>query len=238
MKILLLSDIHANYPALSAVIQKFHPESFDTICNCGDSLVYGPFPNETIQWLQKYNVYSILGNTDRKVKKLLKGKSFKKPRKAEKRIMYTWTADQLTPSSQKYLLSQKKTCSLFFKRFSLFLFHGSPDHPNEFLFPDTDIVRFQHLAHSFPDSIIVTGHSHCPYYKQINTTHFVNPGSVGRMFDSNPAASCAIINISNKLFKVTHFRIPYQIQDTVDGIEAAGLPDIYKLMYQFGQKLN
>ncbi len=220
MKILLLSDIHANYPALRAVSQKFHPELFDAICNCGDSLVYGPFPNETIQWLQKYNVYSILGNTDRKVKKLLKGKSFKKPGKAEKRIMYTWTADQLTRRSQKYLLTQKKSCTLRFEPFPLFLFHGSPDHPNEFLFPDTDISRFQQLALSFPNSIVATGHSHCPYYKPIHSTHFINPGSVGRMFDSNPTASCAIVNISKKCIEVKHFRIPYQIQDTVDGIEA------------------
>jgi len=58
------------------------------------------------------------------------------------------------------------------------------------------------------------------------------------MFDSNPAASCAILNITKNFLKVTHFRVNYKIQDTKDGIEAAGLPMIYKLMYQLGQKLN
>ncbi len=238
MKILLLSDIHANYPALKAVGEQFPPESFDMICNCGDSLVYGPFPNETIQWLEKYHVYSILGNTDRKVKKLLKGKSFKKPGKAEKRIMYTWTAKQLTDRSKKFLLAQKRTCKLSIKAIPLYLFHGSPDHPNEFLFPDTDIIRFQELAHSFPNSIIITGHSHSPYYKQVASTHFINPGSVGRMFDSNPAASFAILSLKKQSVNVTHFRIDYQIEDTTDGIAAAGLPEIYQLMYKSGQKLN
>ena len=104
MKILLISDIHANYPALKAVVDYFSGEHFDTICNCGDSLVYGPFPNETLSWLEANNVHSIVGNTDRKVIKLIKGKTFKKPSKEEKRIMYDWTADQLTSSSKKYLL--------------------------------------------------------------------------------------------------------------------------------------
>lgn len=238
MKILLLSDIHANYPALRAISLKFPPESFDTICNCGDSLVYGPFPNETLEWLQKHNVYSILGNTDRKVNKLLKGKSFKKPGKVEKRIMYTWTADQLSSRSKKYLLQLKKNCTLHFESFPVFLFHGSPEHPNEFLFPNTDIARFQQLAISYPDSIIITGHSHCPYYKQVDTTHFINPGSVGRMFDSNPTASFAILNINKDALEISHFRIKYLIHDTINGIETAGLPDIYKSMYEFGQKLN
>ena len=47
MKILLLSDIHANYPALEAVADYAPPASYDLICNCGDTTVYAPFPNET-----------------------------------------------------------------------------------------------------------------------------------------------------------------------------------------------
>jgi len=238
MKILLLSDIHANYPALKAVSETFPAGSFDSICNCGDSLVYGPFPNETIQWLVEHNAHTILGNTDRKIKKLLKGKSFKKPSKAEKRIMYTWTAEQLTESSKKYILAQKKTCELTTEFFPIFLFHGSPDNPNEFIFPDTNTSRFQELARSFPDSIIITGHSHSPYYKLVDSTHFINPGSVGRMFDFNPAASCALLHLKNHSVNVTHFRIDYRIKDTTNAIEAAGLPEIYKSMYLSGQKLN
>lgn len=238
MKILLLSDIHANYPALEAVAEKFPPASFDSICNCGDSLVYGPYPNETLKWLQDNNVYSILGNTDRKVKKILKGKSFKKPGKEEKRIMYTWTAEQLTAQSIDYLLSLKKTCIIKKYSSTIHLFHGSPEHPNEFLFPFTDFNRFQQLSYSVPDSIVITGHSHCPYYKLVNKTHFINPGSVGRMFDSDPSASCAILNIRDKVISVEHFRIEYQIKKINNAIKKAGLPEIYERMYLLGQKLN
>lgn len=237
MKILLLSDIHGNYPALQAVSDRFSNTSFDIICNCGDSLVYGPFPNETLHWLEENKTCSILGNTDRKIIKLLKGKSFKKPGKAEKRIMYTWTAEQLTNRAKDYLLSLKKSHSVQ-GSYPLFMFHGSPEHPNEFLFPNTPLSRFKELAESFPNSIVVTGHSHTPYYKQVGTTHFINPGSVGRMFDSDPAASFAILRIAETTVSVEHFRIEYEIQKTTAALKAAGLPEIYQKMYMLGQKLN
>jgi len=230
--------VHANFPALQAIAKHFSSTSFDLICNSGDSLVYGPFPNETLCWMQHNADYSILGNTDRKVKKLLKGKTFKKPGKSEKRIMYTWTAEQLEKDSKSYLLSQQKTASFSIPSFTVRLFHGSPTHPNEFLFPDTPIHRFQDLAVSHPDTIIITGHSHTPYHKQIGSTHFINPGSVGRMFDSNPDASCAILQIQNGAVTVKHFRIKYDISKTVSALSSAGLPEIYQLMYLSGRKLN
>ena len=238
MKILLLSDIHANYPALLAVAHRFKDVSFEAICNCGDSTVYAPFPNETLHWLQTHSSHSILGNTDRKVIKLLKGKSFKKPKKEEKRIMYSWTADNLSKKNSHYLLSLKKTAVLQMGDHSIALFHGSPEHPNEFLFPSTPIERFRQLSASCPASIIVTGHSHMPYYKIINHKHFINPGSIGRMFDGNPAASCAILSISGSRIDVQHFRIKYDPAPLLQALKLNRLPAIYCLMYLQGKKLN
>jgi hypothetical protein len=77
------------------------PLACEQIFNCGDTLVYAPFPNETIDWLRRRAVFSIRGNTDDKVIKLLKGKSFRKPSKPEKRIMYTSTAAASCPGKQR-----------------------------------------------------------------------------------------------------------------------------------------
>ena len=238
MKTLLLSDIHGNFPALEAIINAFAGISFTAICNCGDSIVYAPFPNETLHWLQSHNVHSILGNTDRKVKKLLKGKSYKKPRKQEKRIMYSLTAKQMDDQARSYLFSLKKSFTFSIGEQSICLFHGSPEHPNEFLFPDTPTERFTKLADTCPCSIIITGHSHTPYHKLIGTTHFINPGSVGRMFDSNPAASCAVLSIQDKTIKVNHYRVNWPIEQTVQALQQYDLPEIYQTMYQTGRKLN
>ncbi len=105
IRILLLSDIHGNYPALLAIDREVDAPSFDYIVNCGDSLVYAPFPNETLRWLKRHNAISILGNTDKKVINLLKGQQFAKPRKPEKRIMYSSTAEALDAEERHLLLS-------------------------------------------------------------------------------------------------------------------------------------
>jgi putative phosphoesterase len=246
MKILLISDIHANFPALAAV-EDFFPFSFDAIINAGDSTVYGPFPNETLDWLKAHDAHSILGNTDSKVVHLLRGESFKKPSKPEKRIMYTWTADQLDINNRIYLRSLPTSLLLNLTVDqhssqksvpSIGVYHGSPADHNEFLFPDTPVERLTELGRRANVEIILTGHSHIPFHKTVGNTHFINPGSVGRMFDGDPRASCAVLSLTIDSFQVKHFRVPYPIIDVVDGLSRHNLPEIYAKMFLAGKKLN
>lgn len=250
LRILLLSDIHGNYPALKAIDQQLQADSFNYIINCGDSLVYAPFPNETLDWLASHKAISILGNTDKKVIKLLKGKSFKKPGNAEKRIMYRVTAETLDKPGRRYLLSLPKATTLPLstaKRkgkknrsdtVKLALYHGSPAHHHEFLFATTPDSRFRELATIAGGQIVVTGHSHTPYHKKVSQVHFINPGSVGRMFDGDPRASCAVLTLSPTGIEVQHHRIAYEIEDVISQLRKDRLPDIYDRMFRCGKKLN
>jgi len=247
MKILLISDIHANFPALSAVEKFFGPYPFDAVINSGDSLVYGPFPNETLDWLQRRKAHSILGNTDKKILRLLVGKTFTKPSKHEKRVMYTWTAAELEKTSAAYLRSLPASLLLDFaadqmppqdKNPVIGVFHGSPTDDDEFLFPDTPLDRLHELARHTTAGIIITGHSHTPFHRIAGTTHFINPGSVGRMFDGDPRASCAVLSLTGDDIQVEHFRIPYPIMEVVDSLKRHNLPEIYARMFIAGRKLN
>jgi len=238
MKILLLSDIHGNFPALQAIEQTFPSAGYEQIINAGDATVYAPFANQTLRWLKRHKAISILGNTDLKVKKLLQGKNFKKPSKAEKRIMYTSTAEALDPSGQKYLCGLQKKKIFTLSGYTIGLYHGSPEHKNEFLFANTAKERFRQLAKTTSCDIIITGHSHTPYYKKIGGIHFINPGSVGRMFDGQPQASWATLTLSKTGIVVEHHRCPYPVEDVVRELAAQGLPKIYAKMYRKGQKLN
>lgn len=245
--ILLISDIHGNYPALADTHAYFKDRTFDAIINCGDSLVYAPFPNDVLDWIRQHNALSILGNTDKKVIKLLHNKSLKKPGKNEKRIMYQTTANSLTKENADFLQSFKKKSLLTFQvgkigdksaDVSIGIFHGSPAANHEFLFDTTDTSRFEDLAATCTTNIVVTGHSHTPYHKEIGGVHFVNPGSIGRMFDGNPTSSCAILMLSKNKISVKHYRIPYDIEAVTREIAKQGLPDIYSQMYLQGRKLN
>ena len=244
-RILLLADIHGNFPALEAIDRALDAHSFDHILNCGDSLVYAPFPNQTMAWLHRHRALSILGNTDRKVAQLLGGETMKKPRKEEKRVMYTSTAAALDRAGQAQLLALGER--LYYSPQGIGIghelpcfgvFHGSPADPEEFLFAETPDQRFAELAKIAGCRIVVTGHSHSPYHKVIAGVHFINPGSAGRMFDGDPRASCAIVDLEQGVPTVRHLRIAYDVESVARELAAQGLPEIYATMFRMGKKLN
>lgn len=238
-KILVTGDVHANYPALEAIQNYVRSDRFDTIVNTGDFTVYSTFPNETIQWFrEKTNAISILGNTDRIVLRILKGKKFSRPGKEEKRIMYFWTSENLLPENVTYLKSLPKQTNFTLNNVPIGVFHGTISDKDETLFPNTPESRFRQLAKDSPYRIHIMGHSHLPFYKIFDGIHFINPGSVGRMFDGDPRTSFAIIKVSPEKIDVEHFRIPYSVEAVVKGIKKNNLPDIYIKMYRKGKKLN
>lgn len=239
MKILVLGDIHANYPALKAVFDYVPANRFDRIINTGDLTVYATFPNETIQWFRDAgNCDCVLGNTDRRILRLLRGKKLKKPKKEEKRIMYFWTADTLLPENVEYLRALPDKSELTVGNTRIGIFHGTCARRNEALSPDAAESRFRQLAKGSLYRVHIMGHSHIPYYKIVNDVHFINPGSVGRMFDGDPRASFAILEVDSGKIAAAHFRIPYGVQGVVDGLENQNLPRIYAKMFQSGRKLN
>ena len=236
MKILLISDIHGNYPALEAVSRAVEPLECDHVLNCGDCLVYAPFANQTLDWLRRREAFSIRGNTDDRVIRLLKGKPLKKPTKPEKRIMYTSTAAALSKENVAFLLELKKKKLLRLGHTFIGLFHGSPIDHEEFLDVDTPDKRFRELAKATACEVVVTGHSHSPYHRLVDGVHFINPGSVGRMFDGCPDASFAILELCRGVITVSHHRCPYDVETVVSALAANQLPAVYAEMFRTGRK--
>ena len=238
-KILLLGDIHANYPALKAIGKYIKPDRFDRIINTGDFTVYSTFPNETIQWFRKRKkTICILGNTDRKTLRILNGKKLKKPKKEEKRVMYFWTSENLLPENATYLKSLPAQTDFTAGGLRIGIFHGTLEDPDEELSPSAPESRFRQLAKDSAYQVQIMGHSHVPYYKIVDGVHFVNPGSVGRMFDGDPRTSFAILKFSSGKIAVEHFRIPYAVEKVVRGLKEQKLPNIYAKMFRIGKKLN
>jgi putative phosphoesterase len=239
-QILLLGDVHANYPALKKIGEYLQIDRFDRIINTGDLTVYSTFPNETIQWFRQFEdiAVSILGNTDKRVLNILNKKKLKKPKKKEKRVMYFWTSDNLSDENIAYLKSLAPKSTFTLDGIRIGVFHGSADDPNAKLFPSTPDSRLIELAQSYPYDIHIVGHSHVPFHRVVAGVHFINPGSVGRMFDGDPRASFAILKIMPGEFEVEHFRIPYPVEDVVRGLKINSLPDIYCRMFRSGKKLN
>jgi len=238
-RILILGDIHANFPALKAINNNVNMDQFDIILNAGDITVYSTFPNETIQWFRKRKKsLSILGNTDKKVLGILRGEKLRKPSKEEKQIMYFWTSENLFKKNINYLKTLPEQMNFMIEDLSIGVFHGTPDDFEEELLSNTPESRFRELAKNSPYHVNIVGHSHEPFYKIVDGTHFINPGSVGRMFDGDNRASFAILNVYSKKISVEHFRTPYPVKDVIKSLKKHRLPDIYAEMYRKGRKLN
>jgi putative phosphoesterase len=238
-RILILGDIHANYPALQAIGNYVREIRFDWIIGTGDFTVYSTYPNETIQWFRKRKTsVCILGNTDRRILRILKGKKLKRPKKEEKRVMYFWTSENLLPENVQYLKSLPRQTDLTIGNVRIGVFHGTCNDEDETLFPGAPESRFRELAKGSPFRIHIMGHSHTPYYKIMDGVHFINPGSVGRMFDGDSRAAFAILKLSSGEIAVEHFRIPYSVEAVIKGLKQNRLPDIYAKMYRMGRKLN
>jgi len=152
--------------------------------------------------------------------------------------MYFWTSEILFPENVSYLRSLPKHTSFTVDRIPIGIFHGSAQDPDEQLFPSTPESRFLELSVDSPYQVHIMGNSHVPYYKIVNGIHFINPGSVGRMFDGDPRASFAVLKILRGRIYVEHFRVPYPVEEVVKGLKSNKLPEIYVKMFRIGKKLN
>jgi putative phosphoesterase len=239
MKIALIGDVHANLAALEAVLADLTNRGADIIINTGDYTGYGPCPEETVKLLMEKEAVSVIGNYDRKVLKVeQKLEEWKKRKRPEKWKAFQWAFEQLGPETRKYLsfLPARKTFVTGNK--TILVTHGSPVSISEHLGKDTSDERLTELAHLVNADVIITGHSHEAFSKQVGTTWFINPGSVGRPGDGDPRASYAILQIGTGSFRIDHYRVEYDIEKTVAEIEKKGLPSSFSEMFLQGRNLD
>ena len=131
MKITLISDIHGNLPALQAVLRHARARgAAQTILNLGDSVGYGPFPDEVIQTIQGAAFINIIGNYDAYVlNKTMRKEKWKRVKTDNKRAMFAWTYAALSKKSRRYLESLPEQRKIKLEGIKLRLVHGSPSLP-------------------------------------------------------------------------------------------------------------
>jgi len=232
MKILIISDIHANCTALEAVLNA--AGEVDATWCLGDLVGYGPDPNECIERIRALpNLACITGNHDSATINEIDVLSFN----PEARLAIQWTQEQLTPDNRIFLtvLPEVKVME------DVTLVHGSPRQPVWEYLLDT---RTATLNFDFFDTpFCFVGHTHLPVLYVMpedvpharllipeNTTQLalaprviLNPGSVGQPRDRDPRAAYAIFDASS--YTVTFFRVDYDIAAVQERMLAAHMPE-------------
>jgi putative phosphoesterase len=213
MRILVVSDIHANWAALQAI-----PQPFD-VCLClGDLVDYGPDPVRCVRWAMTHATYAIRGNHDHGVAQgiAVSGETgFRYLTAASRPSM--WEA--LGPDERRYLLQLPVTQRFTLGGTRFLLVHATPRDPlDEYLLKDPSIwaKRLQNVE----ADIVCVGHTHMQFKLEINGVVVVNPGSVGLPRDGDPRAAFAVIEDRRIELK----RVAYAVEETVARIETMPWP--------------
>lgn len=205
MKIVILSDIHANVTALQAVLDDIQNiGSFDSYVILGDLVNYGPRPNEVLDMvdqLSQKTIVNIWGNHEYSIF----GGSLDRFATDRGRSVLQYTNTILTNESKEYL--DKRMNHDGYKKFIIdyrpFLFvHGNLDDPywGKFGIDKMNDERYAEFDY------IISGHSHIPHYvehffpsdnkeyRNKKRTIFINPGSVGQPRNHNSFAQYGILD--------------------------------------------
>jgi putative phosphoesterase len=220
MKILVIADIHGNWPALQAVATEPHD-----LCLClGDLVDYGLEPAACVGWARDNVAHTVRGNHDHGVAQdvTVQGRTGYKYLTGVTRPL---TRERLDAGDMRFLARLPLSRMLTADGSRFLLVHASPRDPlDEYVPADPDSWgrRLQHVD----ADVICVGHTHQPYVLEVGNKLVINPGSVGQARDGDPRASYAIIED----YKVDLRRIEYPVEDTIAIIHASSLPDLAKEM--------
>lgn len=239
MRILVISDIHANLTALESVLES--AGNVDAVWCLGDLVGYGPDPNECIERVQSLpNLTCLLGNHDAAALGMIDIYTFNH----DAQLSAQWTQAVLNHANHDFLSNLKEQAVIG----NATLAHGSPRNPIWEYIMDTYTAASNFEA--FNTQICLVGHSHVPLQFHLNSDsiHFevltdlsnvkirdrmiFNPGSVGQPRDHDPRASYAILD--NELNTWNIYRVSYDIESVQKRIQKFNLPARHALRLSYG----
>jgi diadenosine tetraphosphatase ApaH/serine/threonine PP2A family protein phosphatase len=231
MRILVISDIHANLTALEAVLQD--AGEIDATWCLGDLVGYGPDPNECINRIRQLpNSTCLIGNHDAAALEKIDIRSFN----PEARLAILWTQEWLEPANKDYLSSLPDHQVIG----DVTIAHGSPRQPVWEYLLDTRTATQNFDFFTTPFCFV--GHSHLPVIYQLTDGHrmadmfipepqietklvpraILNPGSVGQPRDRDPRAAYAIFDTDSLTWEP--HRVEYDISSVQARMQTAELP--------------
>jgi putative phosphoesterase len=218
MRILVISDLHANWPALEAVLGV---QAFDHVIVVGDLVSYGPHPREVVEWVRSHATVVVRGNHD---DALACGSDCRcaptsKPLAIATRAVHR---ELLSLEDIQFLGSLPRTTSFQSSGQTLFAVHASPRN-HLYRYTLTSQASDEHVR-SQVDRVqadyVLLGHTHLPMARSIGRRLVVNPESVGQPRDGDPRVSFAVIEDGDVALK----HVAYDVERTVRDLRGLPLP--------------
>jgi predicted phosphodiesterase len=229
----LLSDVHANLPALRACLELLRREAVDEYVCAGDVVGYGPHPNECVELLASLPGVCVAGNHD-----LIAIDRLSKEGIGElAHVTLTWTRTALRAESRAWLAALPLEAAVG----GIVVAHASLEDPRRYV--TTDRLASEELARLGPRSstarLLVLGHTHRPtafgersgriadgaagaFGLPAGERWLINPGAVGQSRDRAVRARVAVLDLDAGA--VTFHDLPYDVDATVRDLRRCGLP--------------
>jgi putative phosphoesterase len=229
-RVAVITDIHANLPALQAALARIEDLGIERVYCGGDLVGYGPHPNEVCALLAERAIPTIYGNYDYAVARDLEDCGCAYVTQHDRELgerSIAWTLAH-TDEESKHLMRGLP----FDLRFSVgetdvHLVHGSPRKVNEYLFEDKPARLYERLAAAEDAGVLVFGHTHKPWVREYGGVLFVNCGSVGKPKDGDARGAFAVLEAEGAGVRVSIERVAYDADAVAREVAAAGLPQEY-----------
>ncbi|MDQ3587870.1 MAG: metallophosphatase family protein [Actinomycetota bacterium] len=230
-RVAVVTDIHANLPALEAALDRAEEQDVDRVFCGGDLVGYGPHPDAVCALIAERGIPTIYGNYDYAIGRGLEdcGCAYRDrhDRELGERSV-AWTLEHTSSVSKDFMRGLPFDLRFELGARRVRLVHGSPRRVNEYLFEDKPPRTFERIAAGADCDVLVFGHTHQPWVHEYGGVLFVNCGSVGKPKDGDPRAAFALLTDDYEgRLDVTIERVDYDARSVADELASAGLPAEY-----------
>jgi predicted phosphodiesterase len=235
-RIAVFSDVHANLPALEAVLETIESLAPDLIVCLGDLVDFAPWPNEVIETIKARNICTLMGNHDERIAYNLDLTPLAKhgpDEQAARAEAIEWSRVAVTAPNKAFLAGLPKGLQLAFgpieKGLRIQFVHASTRSINEYIYEDHPEEDVESMFASTGTNVIVMGHTHLPYVRSFGNGEklLVNVGSVGRSKETSRKPSFAVLSVNSDGVKAEIIRLSYPSQRAIEAIRQSAIPDFY-----------
>jgi putative phosphoesterase len=210
VRVAALYDVHGNAPALAAVLEEVEREEPDLVVFGGD-LTWGSLPGETLALVHALEIPArfVRGNADRMVGVETDGRG-------------PWMTSQHSDEDLRFLAGFEPMVSVEVDGLGPTCFcHGSPRSDEECVTEQTPAERVREFMAGLAERVVVTGHVHLPYDRDVDGIRLLSPGSVGLQYGDVPAAYWALLGP-----EVEFRRTSYDVDAAVAAMRATDDPRV------------
>jgi putative phosphoesterase len=213
VRLLVISDLHANWPALEAVVSA---EPFDRLLVGGDLVSYGPHPRDVIDFVRAEAALTVRGNHDEALARGVDCGCAPASRPLAEATQ-SLHREMLSSAQISFLGSLPLTATFTAEGCTLSSVHATPrDCLYRYtLTPDAPEEDVRAEIEGVTADCLLVGHTHLPMIRRVGATFIVNPGSVGQPRDGDPRASYAIIEDGVPRLA----RVAYDVERTVRDLQ-------------------